>query len=65
MTLREYLFFNSVEQKLFAAQAGISPAMLSRIKTGARRPSAEVAKRIERMTGKKVTAASLLSEKRP
>lgn len=63
MTLREYLFHNSIEQKSFAAQLGISMSMLSRIKTGDRKPSVDVAKRIERATGKKVTAASLLKEK--
>lgn len=43
-----------------AERAGISRAMVSHIRLGHRRPSVEVARKIELATGGEVTAASLL-----
>jgi HTH-type transcriptional regulator / antitoxin HigA len=50
-TLREYLERAGTTEKEIAAQLGISTSHLSMIKKGTRRPSPEVALRIETLTG--------------
>ena len=58
--LAEYLSRHNVTQQVLAARAGIATNMVSAIKTGRRRPSPEVAKRIEAATNGEVPAANLL-----
>lgn len=60
MTLNDYFHTASVEQKAFARRIGISEALLSRIKTGSRKPNVAVAKKIEKATKGKVKAAVLM-----
>jgi transcriptional regulator with XRE-family HTH domain len=58
--LHDYLRRPGVTQSALAAAAGVSPAMLNQVKAGIRRPSPELARRIEQATGGEVSAASLL-----
>lgn len=58
--LQDYLRRPGVKQSALAAAAGVSPAMLNQVKSGLRRPSPELALRIEQATGGEVSAASLL-----
>lgn len=58
--LQDYLRRPGVTQSALAAAAGVSPAMLNQVKSGLRRPSPDLARRIEQATGGEVSAASLL-----
>lgn len=60
MNLSDYFHQNAVEQQVFAKKVGISKSLLSRIKNGTRKPRIDVAKKIEKATGGKVTAAALI-----
>ena len=50
-TVREYLKQNRVKGKDLAARLGISTSHMSMIKRGERRPSPELARKIEAATG--------------
>lgn len=58
--LARYLATHKVTQQALAARAGVAPSMIGLIKSGRRRPSPEVAKRIEAATDGEVKAAALL-----
>ncbi len=59
-TLDEYLHRNKVRADLFAESIKASKAMVSFLRLGKRRPSVELAKRIETATKGKVGALELL-----
>ena len=58
--LARYLATHKVTQQALAVRAGVAPSMIGLIKSGRRRPSPEVAKRIEAATDGEVKAAALL-----
>lgn len=60
MTLRQYLFETRVKQREFADRIGVSESLVSRLKSGSRKPTALVARLIEKHTQGKVRAAVLL-----
>lgn len=60
MNLDEYLWKNKVRQRDFAALIGSTDSMVSWLRSGGRRPSVELAKRIEKATNGEVTAVELL-----
>lgn len=62
MTLREFLFYNDVTLKEMAETLEITPRYLGMISRG-KKPSAKVAKHIERYTKGKVKADSLIKIK--
>jgi DNA-binding transcriptional regulator YdaS (Cro superfamily) len=60
MNLKEYFADEPYGAKMdFAKHFGITPTWVSLLISGKRRPSAELAKRIERETNKLVTAKEL------
>lgn len=65
MTLDEYLFRHKLQQQDFAAQIEASNSMVSFIRSGTRRPSIELAQRIEKATDGKVSALELLGLETP
>jgi DNA-binding transcriptional regulator YdaS (Cro superfamily) len=60
MTLDEYLWRNKVSNIDFAASVGSSDSMVSAVKNSMRRPSVELAQRIEKATKGEVKATELL-----
>ena len=60
MKLEEYLRKNKIRHRAFAKDVDISQAHVSLIIKGERRPSVEVAKRVEKTTNGDVSAAELL-----
>lgn len=63
MTLKEYLQENGQSLTAFGMEHGISVPMLSMILSGDRRPSPEMAERIENATSGKVSRIDLLYPK--
>lgn len=58
MTLDEYFKLpNAMSQIEMAEYCGVTPGMISHIATGKRRPSSELARKIELATGDKVLLA--------
>lgn len=51
LTLRDYIQSNRVRQKDLAARLGVTQATVSRLVTGAAKPSVELAAAIKRETG--------------
>jgi DNA-binding transcriptional regulator YdaS (Cro superfamily) len=60
MNLHDYLADNRIEQKDFAAAIDVTPSFISHLALGKRKPSVDIAKRIEKATKGKVLAAVLL-----
>ncbi|MEN8236156.1 MAG: helix-turn-helix domain-containing protein [Pseudomonadota bacterium] len=60
MNLREWLFHNRITVTQLAKDLGISRTHLNLISSGQRRPSPDLAKRIEEITKNGVTKAELL-----
>jgi transcriptional regulator with XRE-family HTH domain len=60
MTLDEYLWKNKVSQRDFAALIDSSDSMVSWLRNGGRRPSVELAQKIEKATKGVVPAVELL-----
>lgn len=60
MNLNAYLEANKLSRKDFAPSIDATPSMVSHLANGKRRPSVELAKRIEKATHGKVPAAELL-----
>jgi transcriptional regulator with XRE-family HTH domain len=50
-SLKEYLEHNDMAEKDLAKKLGVSISYVSMLKRGERRPSPELAKKIERVTG--------------
>ena len=65
MTAREYRRKKGLTLADFAAAVPCSVPYLSQIETGIRRPSPEIAKRIEKASGGKVKAMALLYPPEP
>lgn len=67
MTLDEYLWKNKVSQRDFAALINSSDSMVSWLRNGGRRPSIELAQKIEKATKGHVPAVELLGleQKKP
>lgn len=68
MNLHDYLAAQQLEQKDFAESIGVSHSYVSFLALGKRKPSVDIAKRIEKATKGKVLAAVLLGlveEKKP
>ena len=59
-TLSEYLERHRLTEAAFSRMAGIAQPTINRLRRGERRPSADLARRIERATRGEVSAASLL-----
>lgn len=60
MTLKEYLKLRQISVNEFAKDVGIDYTYVSRLKNGERRPSPDVALRIEKATQGMVTRMDLL-----
>lgn len=60
MTLDEYLWKNKVSQRDFAALIDSSDSMVSWLRNGGRRPSIELAQKVEKATKGHVTAIEML-----
>ena len=59
MTLREYMFRNRITCETMARQLGIHSMYLSAIKNNKRKPSLDLAIKIEMITGGEVTTNEL------
>ena len=57
-TLAQHISEAGKTQREFAADAGISPSYLCEILAGAKKPGLDLAVKIERITGGRVTAVS-------
>lgn len=62
MSLDTYIKSSGVDRATFAEQAGISVAHLSRIISGERKPSLEVARRIRDVTDGAVPVSAFFTE---
>jgi len=60
MKIIEYCKKNNITQQNFAFKMGITPAYLSQIIAGIRRPSPELAMRIENLTNYRITRDELV-----
>ncbi len=63
MKLKKYLDKCSIKNSHFAKRVGVSPAFITYILQGKKRPSPEVAKKIEEATHGMVTRMELLYPK--
>lgn len=63
--MRDYLFKNALSVKQFAGDLSISNSYLYQLIRGERRPSLELAQKIERLTQGEITVAKLLGFKNP
>lgn len=59
MTLEEYMKLEGLTETAIADRVGVSQPHIGRIRKRQRRPSPELALKIESLTGGKVSAASL------
>lgn len=60
MTLDEYLWRNKLRADFFAAEIQVTGSMVTFLRNGRRRPSVDLAQRIEKATKGQVTAVELL-----
>lgn len=60
MRLQDYISDQKIRQNALADRVGISTAFMSQICNGIRRPGADIALKIEEVTGGKVTVLELL-----
>lgn len=60
MKLADYMYFNKITKTQMAQDLGIRREWLSLIASGHKRPSVELAQKIEALTHGKVTAVELL-----
>ena len=65
MRLKDYFLLEQISEREFAALIRVSQSHISNISMGRKNPSLPLAKRIEEMTGGKVTTDDLLNPEAP